>query len=305
MFEKSPTSPPTPVAPPPKTGPAIFVMPEGYRGGTGKLVQPKVPEPVKPAVVVIAPPPPPPPVSAGLTKPVVKKKSHAKLIVIIGLLFIALLGIGGYFLLNSATLAPAPAPVPIPEPVPEPIPAPIPEPIPEPVGPTSGIDTDGDGLTDVEENSIYRSELSIADTDQDGYSDGLEVVNRYNPAAVAPKTLLEAGIVRPQVSGDISFLYPVTWIVQEAEDGSMILTTATGETITFRTVQSGEGPTPDAVAFTTKNGLQGYRPARIGDPFYLGIPEGDLAVFTTSLGTQTTIEYTSTIDLIVNSVMFN
>jgi hypothetical protein len=42
-------------------------------------------------------------------------------------------------------------------------------------------DTDGDGLTDGDEVNVWHTNPLIADTDGDGYSDGSEVQNGYNP----------------------------------------------------------------------------------------------------------------------------
>lgn len=82
----------------------------------------------------------------------------------------------------------------------------IPEPVnsPNPAPPAAGTDSDGDGLTDDQEQSsgtdpraadtdsdglfdgeevnIYHSNPLVADTDSDGYPDGVEVHNGYNPA---------------------------------------------------------------------------------------------------------------------------
>jgi len=43
------------------------------------------------------------------------------------------------------------------------------------------IDTDTDGLSDYEEIKIYKTNPLNADTDADGYLDGAEVANGYNP----------------------------------------------------------------------------------------------------------------------------
>ncbi|MFH1565187.1 MAG: hypothetical protein ABIC82_05080 [bacterium] len=42
-------------------------------------------------------------------------------------------------------------------------------------------DTDGDGLTDLDEINIYKTHHLFPDTDGDGYSDGDEVKNGFNP----------------------------------------------------------------------------------------------------------------------------
>lgn len=43
-------------------------------------------------------------------------------------------------------------------------------------------DSDNDGLTDNEEVALWNTDPLIEDTDKDGYSDGDEVDNGYNPA---------------------------------------------------------------------------------------------------------------------------
>ena len=45
------------------------------------------------------------------------------------------------------------------------------------------LDTDGDGLTDIDENRLYKTDLFNPDTDGDGYGDGLEVSRGYSPHA--------------------------------------------------------------------------------------------------------------------------
>lgn len=45
----------------------------------------------------------------------------------------------------------------------------------------AALDTDGDGLSDAEEET-YGTSLTNPDTDGDGYADGAEVQNGYNPA---------------------------------------------------------------------------------------------------------------------------
>lgn len=43
-------------------------------------------------------------------------------------------------------------------------------------------DTDGDGLSDVDEIDFWKTDPLKADTDTDGFSDGWEVISGYNPA---------------------------------------------------------------------------------------------------------------------------
>ena len=128
----------------------------------------------------------------------------------------------GIFLLTYTPIkkqaAPTPAnvniaPVPTP-PVNEPTPAPTP-----PLTEDKSIfkDTDGDGLSDLEEEEIYHTDIASPDTDGDGYPDGLEVVNDYNPTGFAPQKLLPTGLVKEYSSSISGFyiLYPAAWDYQE------------------------------------------------------------------------------------------
>jgi hypothetical protein len=46
------------------------------------------------------------------------------------------------------------------------------------------VDSDGDGLSDVDEEMVWNTDAFNADTDGDGYNDGLEVANGYSPLGV-------------------------------------------------------------------------------------------------------------------------
>lgn len=47
--------------------------------------------------------------------------------------------------------------------------------------PSSATDTDADGLTDTQETSTYHTDPNKADSDGDGFADGSEIQNGYNP----------------------------------------------------------------------------------------------------------------------------
>lgn len=90
----------------------------------------------------------------------------------------------------TATPSPTPSPTPLPTQTPTPSPTPTatpkptmtptPRPSPTPTVPTSARDTDGDGLSDVQEAKLGTDPKS-KDTDQDGIADGQEVAMGLNP----------------------------------------------------------------------------------------------------------------------------
>jgi hypothetical protein len=142
------------------------------------------------------------------------KKKKMWIAVVFGVLLLFLtLGLVAYSLgWFAARVEPEPVVEPTPEPEPEPTPEPTPEPEPTPTKVTNGVDTDSDGLTNVEE-LMYGTDFRNPDSDGDTYLDGNEVFHRYNPVALAPSTLLDTGAVRVLNSADLPFSisYPVSW----------------------------------------------------------------------------------------------
>ncbi|MCC7357695.1 fibronectin type III domain-containing protein [Candidatus Uhrbacteria bacterium] len=92
---------------------------------------------------------------------------------------------------------------------------------PAPKLPPAGLDTDSDGLTDLEE-ALLHSDPKNPDTDNDGFLDGNEAFHLYNPNGRAPARLLDAKLVK-QVDASIgySFQLPNDWIFTlTIKDGS-------------------------------------------------------------------------------------
>lgn len=73
-----------------------------------------------------------------------------------------------------------------------------------------GADGDNDGLTDVEE-IILNSDSLAADTDGDGYLDGSELVNLYNPAGAGKLAENSSIAVYENKTFFYDLLYPSTW----------------------------------------------------------------------------------------------
>lgn len=101
----------------------------------------------------------------------------------------------------------------------------------------NATDFDSDALTDAEEE-IFGTDQSVFDTDADGYSDGQEVLNLYNPKGNNPVRLAESGLVREFTHPkDLYRLYyPITWQAGsvDAASNTMLFTAANGDYVEAR-----------------------------------------------------------------------
>ncbi len=285
----------------------IFTMPEAYRHGKEvKLVEPikeqkKVVEVPKP---VAAPPQP------------VPKQTHKALFIAGAIVVVALL-IGVYLLLRSAqkqtpSSAQEPPPTqpvsrpaaqtPVIEEEPEPIPEETESPFVTEIVP--GKDSDSDGLTDLEETSIYTTNPNLPDTDADGFLDGNEVFHRYNPSGTAPGTLLEAGkITLRSIDGTIQIAYPSVW---QTTQSPVSFVSTTGETI-FITTQTqltdwitAQGGQEQVVKTTFKSGYEMYLTQDKRHAFL--VVKDVLLEFRYELGSKSTIDYLQTFQMMLGSV---
>jgi len=78
----------------------------------------------------------------------------------------------------------------------------------------NSTDMDSDGLTDVEE-ALFGTDPGVMDGDNDGYYDGQELINLYNPKGTAPVKLIDSGLVGDYVNPGLQYrvYYPVSWEV--------------------------------------------------------------------------------------------
>ena len=53
------------------------------------------------------------------------------------------------------------------------------------------VDTDGDGVSDFDENNLYRTDAREVDSDQDGFTDGIEIMRGYDPRNPAGEVAIE------------------------------------------------------------------------------------------------------------------
>lgn len=110
-------------------------------------------------------------------------------------------------------------------------------------------DTDSDGLTNAEEQ-VLTTLPNNPDTDNDGFLDGHEAINLYNPAGFQPERLVDAGLVHEykDVPQKLSFFYPAPWSIASADDSGkdITVTSLTGETFTLSVIPNEKRQTLDS-----------------------------------------------------------
>ncbi|HTK60446.1 MAG TPA: hypothetical protein VL283_04585 [Candidatus Baltobacteraceae bacterium] len=304
----------------------IYTIPDQFYGLAAKAQLPRE---------IAAPAPAAPGVPAAPTAPVPlpaeKKGSNVwVLIPIAAVLLLGGIGFGIWMLMKpKKPAAPAAPTVTLPQPQPQPEPEPEPQPEPEPATTTQEVpppslsdDTDGDGLTNAEE-TLFGTDAAKADSDDDGFSDSVEVTNLYNPAGFRPTKLIEAGLVKEYVSTRKPFaaLYPSKWSFRDSDagfEGTMLLIVSSDVGDARFTVEDGgdlggqslldayltrnPGASPSQTqSFTTKSGLEGVRSSD-GMTAYIALDGGFLIVRHEAGGQAL---YASTFTMFLNSFSKN
>lgn len=79
-------------------------------------------------------------------------------------------------------------------------------------------DIDSDQLTDKEEE-LFETDSGGFDTDKDGYFDGQEVFYLYNPKGIAPRRIIDSGLVKEYTNPLTNYrlYYPRTWQAGEVD----------------------------------------------------------------------------------------
>lgn len=197
--------------------------------------------------------------------------------------------------------------------------------------PVSSLDTDQDGLTDVEEE-LYGTNPNLADSEGDGHSDGLELINLYNPAAAAPADLKDSAIVNEYYNPifEYTLLYPAKWVARAIDSANreIMFSSQTGEFIELIVQENPEklsvlnwylkqspNVNPSQVeSVVTKNGIRGIKSVD-GLTVYLvkpvvsgitGLPEEKqyIYVITYNPGTKSELSFKSTFEMMYNSLQF-
>ncbi len=111
----------------------------------------------------------------------------------------------------------------------------------------SPIDTDNDKLSEAEEE-IFQTDPEVFDTDSDGYFDGQEVFNLYNPKGIAPMKIIDSGLVQEYVNPTFQYrlYYPTSWVataIDERDNKDVLLSTFSGDYIQVKAYDKTVGET--------------------------------------------------------------
>jgi hypothetical protein len=184
-----------------------------------------------------------------------------------------------------------------------------------PALPPGGLDSDSDGLSDLEE-PLYGTDRQAPDADQDKFLDGNEVFHLYNPAAQAPVRLIDSGLVKPFRSDVGWSLYvPAAWEANlDGSGGKGTVATGRGEQF-FITLDDNAtalplvdwyvakypGTTVSSLRpITTKGGLEGvFAPDRMTAYFAW---DGKIFSLRYDIDGQTYVNYRTTYEMMLNSL---
>ncbi len=175
-----------------------------------------------------------------------------------------------------------------------------------------GSDVDSDKLTDIEE-AVYGSDAKKLDTDADGYPDGSEVSNLYNPV-VKGSSLSGAQSIKPETWDKLSLLIPKAWTLTVDAAAKTARLTIPGVTTQFMfdlklnpsreslAVWLGKnlGDATSLRAFKTKGGFEAMQTP---DGLKTYLAAGDTVLLITyAVNSDTAYEYRTSYAMVLNSL---
>ena len=108
----------------------------------------------------------------------------------------------------------------------------------------SSKDSDSDGLTDAEEE-LFGTDVEVADSDNDTYSDSHELFYLYNPAGFKPMKLIDTQKVLDYTHPIFAYqiYYPTTWLVAPVDktNNQILFSAPNGEFIEVRVEELSQG----------------------------------------------------------------
>lgn len=183
----------------------------------------------------------------------------------------------------------------------------------------SSQDSDKDGLTDLEED-LYETEKRKPDTDADGFVDGQELINGYNPKAAGSSLLANSGMVNTYSNPTFNYqiLYIATWVARPTDQSlqEIIFQSATGERVVVLVEDNTDNlnlaewylrqsPLSNISDLGKETTLQGYQALISPDKLtYYLVDSQDLSkvyIINYQIDNKTSINFLTTFAMMVNS----
>lgn len=178
----------------------------------------------------------------------------------------------------------------------------------------TALDSDGDGLTDLEE-VLLDTNIHAQDSDGDGHDDRTELMNYYNPAGSG--SLIANPNIEKYISPTYNYVlyYPYVWPVETVGgDDSVIFTLGGNQFIQIVIQPNAEGKSLDewyleqfslaVVPETARFYKKGWWSLKSEDnlTFYLARPDHDnIFIMTYSLGISNILQYPNIFNMMVKS----
>ncbi|MBI4458116.1 hypothetical protein HY633_04090 [Candidatus Uhrbacteria bacterium] len=191
-------------------------------------------------------------------------------------------------------------------------------PPPPPPPPKGGTDTDSDGLTDLEETSIYGTSVTDINTDHDSYVDVNEIINLFDPAKPTPAKLVDNPGIKAYANTPFGYevLAPASWSTRTTDgtEKETFFTASTGEFVEILVEENIDNKklldwylaadpnvkSAEVAMFKTR---QGYEEILSPDGLTAYVAAGSrIYVITYNLGTSAEIQFKSTFAMMINSL---
>lgn len=193
----------------------------------------------------------------------------------------------------------------------------LPQPPLAPTTPSKGLDSDGDQLTDIEEN-IYQTNSTLADTDGDGFTDASEILNHYDPLT-ADGRLINSGLIDIYQNPNYyySLFYPAAWVARSltANNSEVIFTATTGEFVEIIVQENILGQSAYNWFISQSPGIDtstlkiltvaGFPAVQTADGLTTYVAVGsNIYILTYNIGTQQQMNFYTTYQLFLKSFIF-
>jgi len=99
---------------------------------------------------------------------------------------------------------------------------------------SSSLDTDEDGISDFDEENLYNTDPTEADTDNDGFTDGVEIIRGFNPLSEEAEAIIEFESPKDSfalVRDDVLSVDEVSAVLTTADESAQVFARIVGRGI--------------------------------------------------------------------------